>query len=197
MFYGYRGGCGEGGDRHGGPRGSRRWGPFEVHWDMAADVAGPRGRRRMFDGGELRLVLLRMIADEPRHGYELIRAIETLTAGAYAPSPGIVYPTLTLLDDMGLIGEQKADGTKKQYAATPAGIGHLEERAEEVAALMARLADMAEARSRPGGASVTRAMGNLRSVLLHKFALRQPGAEQLHKMVDLIDELAQKIERLD
>ena len=62
----------------------------------------------MFEGGELRLVLLKLIADEPRHGYELIKAIEEMTGGEYAPSPGIVYPTLTMLEDMGLIAEAKS-----------------------------------------------------------------------------------------
>ena len=57
------------------------------------------GRRRMFDGGELRLVLLKLIQDEPRHGYDLIKEIEELTGGAYAPSPGVVYPTLSMLAD--------------------------------------------------------------------------------------------------
>ena len=90
---------------------------------------GPRGRR-MFDGGELRLVLLKLIADEPRHGYDLIRQVEELTGGAYAPSPGIVYPTLTLLDDMGLIEAQQAEGAKKLFAVTDAGTAHLAENAE-------------------------------------------------------------------
>ena len=81
------------------------------HWGHHAGRWGGRGRgergegrsRRMFDGGELRLVLLKLIADEPRHGYDLIRQIEELTGGAYAPSPGVVYPTITMLDDMGFI----------------------------------------------------------------------------------------------
>ena len=64
----------------------------------------------MFESGELRLVLLKLIADEPRHGYDLIRAIEELTGGEYAPSPGVVYPTLTLLQDMGLIEEAAGEG---------------------------------------------------------------------------------------
>ena len=71
----------------------------------AVAVEAGRGRRRMFGSGELRLVLLKLIADEPRHGYDLIRAIEELTGGDYAPSPGVVYPTLTMLADMGLIEE--------------------------------------------------------------------------------------------
>lgn len=188
-------GCGP---QMGGPRGgSRRWGPFEVNWEVSPEGTGSRGRRgRMFDGTELRLVLLKLIADTPRHGYDLIREIEELTGGAYAPSPGVVYPTLTLLDDMGLIEESKADGTKKQFAATDAGRTHLEERAEEVDALMARLRDLGEARARTDSSSVRRAMHNLRSVLWNKLGTGNASTEQLHDIVALIDEAAQKIERL-
>ncbi|MBY0520046.1 MAG: PadR family transcriptional regulator [Sphingomonas sp.] len=186
---------------HCGPRGSRRWGPFAVSWevDPSAMAGGPgRGRRgRMFDGSELRLVLLKLIADQPRHGYDLIRQIEELTGGAYAPSPGVVYPTITLLDDMGLIEEQKADGAKKLFAVTEAGTAHLADRAEEVAALFARLTELGAERARPDSASVRRAMGNLRSVLLHRFSRGEIDTDTLHRIVALIDETAQKIERMD
>ncbi len=189
------------GNRNCGPKGSRRWGPFAVSWEVDpaafAATASGRGRRgRMFDGSELRLVLLKLIADEPRHGYDLIREIEELTGGAYAPSPGVVYPTLTLLDDMGLIEERKAEGAKKQFAATDAGVTHLADRAEEVAALMARLTDLGAERARGDTASVRRAMGNLRSVLMHKIGRGEVETATLHEIVALIDEAAQKIERL-
>src|SRR5579885_3543114 len=102
-----------------GWRGS--WGPF--HFDFGDEGFGGGGRRgrrsrRMFESGELRLVLLKLIADEPRHGYDLIRAIEELTAGEYAPSPGVVYPTLTLLQDMGLIEEAAEAGSRKPFQIT-------------------------------------------------------------------------------
>ncbi len=193
MFQGYS-------NRHCGARGSRRWGPFAFTFevDQTNMHGGPRGRRgRMFDGSELRLVLLKLIADQPRHGYDLIREIEELTGGAYAPSPGVVYPTITLLDDMGLIIEQKAEGAKKLFAATEAGTVHLAERAEEVEALMARLTDLGAERQRNDSASVRRAMGNLRSVLMHRFSRGEVDSETLHQIVALIDETAQKIERLD
>ena len=64
---------------------------------------GPRSRRRIFGSGELRLTLLMLIGDEPRHGYELIKAIGEITGGNYEPSPGAVYPTLQLLADEGSI----------------------------------------------------------------------------------------------
>ena len=156
---------------------------------------GPRGRR-MFDSGELRLVLLKLIADEPRHGYDLIRQVEELTGGAYAPSPGVVYPTLTLLDDMGLIEARQAEGAKKLFAVTDAGTAHLSEQAELVAALMARLSDVGAERARTDSASVRRAMGNLREVLIHRLRQDEVAKDTLHAIVALIDEAAQKIERL-
>lgn len=182
--------------------GSRRWGPFEVSWEVEGDGGRGRGRRgRMFDGTELRLVLLKLIADTPRHGYDLIREIEALSGGVYAPSPGVVYPTLTMLDDMGLIEESKAEGAKKQFAATEAGRAHLEERAEEVEALFARLRDLGEARARADSSSVRRALHNLRSVLANKLGGHRLdpddlNEENIHQIVALIDEVAQKIERL-
>ena len=120
-------GFGRGWGRRLGPRlGRRDWG------GLGRRLAAGRGRRRMFDAGELRLVLLKLIADQPRHGYDLIRAIEELTHGAYAPSPGVVYPTLTMLQDMGLIEEAKGEGSRKAFQVTAEGEAHLAEKAEEV-----------------------------------------------------------------
>ncbi len=158
---------------------------------------GERGeRRRMFDGGELRLVLLKLIADEPRHGYDLIRHIEELTGGSYAPSPGVIYPTLTMLDDMSLIEAQQSDGAKKLFAITDAGRAELEANSEIVEAALARLTAVGEETQRTDSASVRRAMGNLRAVLMNRLGDRDLGNAALHDIVALIDEAAQKIERL-
>ncbi|MCA0209173.1 MAG: PadR family transcriptional regulator [Proteobacteria bacterium] len=158
---------------------------------------GERGeRRRMFDGGELRLVLLKLIADEPRHGYDLIRQIEELTGGSYAPSPGVIYPTLTMLDDMDLIEAQQSDGAKKLFAITDAGRAELEANADIVEAALARLTAVGEETQRTDSASVRRAMGNLRQVLMNRLGDRDLDNAALHDIVALIDEAAQKIERL-
>lgn len=188
-------GCGK---RHGMHRGGRGFGHGRGfggrHGRDGED--GGRSRRRMFDSGELRLVLLRLIADEPRHGYDLIRRIEELTGGAYAPSPGVIYPTLTLLDDMGQIAAQQSEGAKKLFAITPEGRAELDTNADLVAALIARLAAVGEERQRTDGGSVRRAMGNLRNVLVNRLGDRDIDEATLHEVVALIDEAAQKIERL-
>ena len=183
-----------------GGRGRGGWGRhfFEHMAEHHARGHGGRGggRRRMFDGSELRLVLLKLIEESPRHGYDLIREIEERTGGAYAPSPGVVYPTLTMLEDMGLIEEQKTEGAKKQFAITAAGTAHLAERAEEVEALFARLGELASMRERTDGAPIRRAMGNLRAVLQHRLTASDVDSGTLHDVAAILDEAAQKIERL-
>ena len=185
--------------RHCGPRGGGEWrrGPFTVSWEVKGEHDRGRGRRRrMFDGGELRLVLLKLIADETRHGYELIRAIEELTGGAYAPSPGIVYPTLSLLGGMGLIAEQQSDDAKKRFAITAEGRVHLDQNAEQVEMLIARLTQLGAERQRTDGAPIRRAMNNLRTALHDRLTRGAFSDETLHDVAALIDEVAQKIERL-
>ena len=150
----------------------------------------------MFEAGELRLVLLKLIADQPRHGYDLIQAMEELTHGSYAPSPCVIYPTLTMLADMGLIRENEAEGSRKIFAVTPEGEAYLAERKEEVAALMARLDELGEHKRKAGGAPIKRAVKNLLSAIWHRVTSEDMEEERLHQIAAILDEAAQKIERL-
>jgi DNA-binding PadR family transcriptional regulator len=171
----------------------RGWGDWGAEWEGGR---GRRGRRRMFEAGELRLVLLKLIADQPRHGYDLIRAIEEMTHGVYAPSPGVVYPTLTMLQDMGLIEEQEAEGSRKAFAATDEGRAHLADKAEEVDALIIRLKELGSDRRKAGGAPIKRAVGNLLSALWHRVTRDEVNEQTLHDIAAILDEAAQQIERL-
>jgi DNA-binding PadR family transcriptional regulator len=178
--------CGPRGGRHG--FGRRGWGDSDE---------GRGRRRRIFDSNELRLVLLKLIADQPRHGYELIRAIEDLTGGFYVPSPGVVYPTLTMLQEMGQIEEAPSStGARKAFGVTPEGSEHLAARKQEVDALFARLAELASVQQRTDGGPVRRAMQNLRMVLINRLERGEAKSETLHDMAAILDEAAQKIERL-
>ena len=177
----------------------RSWGPFHFDFGDGAESWGGRGRRRsrrMFESGELRLVLLRLIADEPRHGYDLIRAIEDMTGGEYAPSPGVVYPTLTLLQDMELIEEAPGEGPRKAFDATDEGRKHLEERAEEVEALLERLRDLAPREGSGAGPAIGRAVKNLMTALRHRVGRDGIDDELLHEIAAILDEAAQRIERV-
>jgi DNA-binding PadR family transcriptional regulator len=189
--------------RHGAPRGSRPEMDVErfFHWierlnDSEHRRNGGGRSRRMFDGGELRLVLLKLIADAPRHGYELIKAIEELTGGAYAPSPGIVYPALSMLDEMDLVAEQPSEGAKKRFAITESGRAHLAEKADEVAALMARLESIGEHRASSDRAPIRRAMRNLRTVLQNRLEAGNLSDDHAHEIAELIDTIVHKIERM-
>jgi DNA-binding PadR family transcriptional regulator len=180
-----------------GRGGGQNWGGDWSQWGGGGGRGrGPGGRRGMFRPGELRLVLLKLIADQPRHGYDLIQSIEEMTGGSYAPSPGIVYPTLTMLQDMGQIEERAAEGTRKAFAATAEGEAYLAERAEEVEALLARLTDAGDRERRTGGAPISRAVGNLLSALWHRVQREGLDDDTLHKIADILDEAAKKIERM-
>ena len=176
------------------------WGPFRFDFGDGPDggwSGGRRGRRarRMFEGGELRLVLLKLIADEPRHGYDLIRAIEEMTGGEYAPSPGVVYPTLTLLQDMGLIEEAAGEGQRKPFQTTGQGRTHLQEREDEVEALLDRLNEM-KPRHSDAGPAIGRAVKNLMTALSHRVSREGFNEDLLHEIAAVLDEAAQKIERI-
>ena len=173
------------------------WGPF--HFDFGDEGWGGRkGRRsrRMFESGELRLVLLKLIADEPRHGYDLIRAIEDLTGGEYAPSPGIVYPTLTLLQDMGLVEEAAGEGARRPFQVTDEGRSHLEEREDEVDALFERLRDLAPRGENMAGPAIGRAVKNLMTALGHRLKSEGFDEELFLEVAAILDEAAHKIERV-
>jgi DNA-binding PadR family transcriptional regulator len=174
------------------------WGPFSFDFGDEGWSGGRSGRRarRMFESGELRLVLLKLIAEQPRHGYDLIRAIEELTGGSYAPSPGVIYPTLTMLQDMGLIEETSVEGARKPFQITEPGTAHLEENADEVDELIQRLKTFSPSHYPEGGSPIWRAMRNLGVAIRHRVGRGEISEETIHEAAALIDELAQKIERL-
>ena len=183
------GGAGFGPGGFGGPRGFGR-----MHgW-------GERGGRRrgQFDSAELRLLLLQLIAEQPRHGYDLIRELESRSGGAYAPSPGVVYPTLTMLQDMGFLAEAPAEGARKAYAITPEGTAHLEANKAQAETLAARIAELGTEQQRVESSSVQRALKNLHQALVLRFAANRGDArdpELSHRVAALLDEVTQKIER--
>ena len=149
----------------------------------------------MFEGGELRLVILLLLEMEPRHGYDIIREIETRTGGVYAPSPGIVYPTLTLLEEIGQVDAIASDGAKKRFAITPEGVAHLDANRTDANAALARLDALARKDEAMEAGPVFRAMANLKTALRDRLA-GEPAKALLFAVADAIDDAARKIERL-
>ena len=127
----------------------RRFGRFGEgpRWGGRGEGGGGRGDwfrvGRMLAQGDLKLLALALIAEQPRHGYELIKLIEDKTRGAYSPSPGVVYPTLTFLEEAGYVTAE-AEGAKKRYTITEEGRAYLEENRDIANMVLARLAPIGE-----------------------------------------------------
>jgi DNA-binding PadR family transcriptional regulator len=203
--------------------GMRRCGsPDEQHW------AGGRGWRRhgggfgfggrhgmgggdmiragrMLASGDLRLIALALIAEQPRHGYEIIKVLEDKTAGWYSPSPGIVYPTLTFLEEAGYVTAQ-SEGAKKLYTITEEGRAYLDENRGFVDAVLERLTEWGEKVSRMRlrfGADESERNGLPRLVRAALDNLRVVAAERLEKdadaeakVVDVLARAAQELRRV-
>ncbi len=95
-------------------------------------------RRNMFERGDLKYVILDQLKDKPAHGYELIKALEERFGGFYAPSPGAIYPTLQMLEDMGYVSSVQEDG-RKIYSITDAGRTFMTERRPQVDEVFSRM----------------------------------------------------------
>lgn len=152
------------------------------------------GRPRMFEQGDLRFVVLKLLGEKPSHGYEIIKAVEERFGGAYAPSPGIVYPTLTLLEEQGLIAVVETEGPRKLFGLTDEGRAELERSAAEVDRVFARMSAL---RQRFGGGAapeIARAMDNLRTAL--RLRLSRGAQEDVSKITAILDAAAQSVETL-
>jgi DNA-binding PadR family transcriptional regulator len=161
---------------------------------------------RMLAQGDLRLIALALIAEQPRHGYEIIKVLEDKTAGWYSPSPGIVYPTLTYLEEVGYLTAQP-EGAKRLYTITPEGRAYLEENRDFVDAVLERLEAMGERVTRmrrraeseederrgPGVSPLVRAaIDNLREVAAKRL---EDDAEAEAKIVEVLARAASELRR--
>lgn len=152
------------------------------------------GRGRLFAQGDLRFVLLRLIAETPRHGYDLIREIEERLGGAYSPSPGVIYPTLTLLEELGYASVTE-DGGKKLYAITPEGEAALAANQATVDRIFARIGEVRAAYGGGPSPQVVRAMQNLRLALRMRLSRGPLSDAQVAALVAALDAAAVAVER--
>jgi DNA-binding PadR family transcriptional regulator len=185
----HRGFCGEGRHRH-------RHGGFGGHWERFEHGFGPgfeRGRERFFDSGHLKLVILQLIAEKASYGYEIIKAIEERLSGGYAPSPGVVYPTLTMLEEEGL-AISSTEGNKKLFAATEQGKEYLKANAATVKAIFGRMEQARKIFGRGRAPQIERALMNLKFALKMRVRRGDLSAEQLGKIADALDAAARAID---
>jgi DNA-binding PadR family transcriptional regulator len=156
---------------------------------------GGRFRGRVFDNGDLRFVILGLIAEKPRYGYEIIKEIEERLGGSYAPSPGVVYPTLTLLEELGYVTVSIGDGTKKLHAITPDGTAALEANKAAIDGLFERMKKAGAAFGKGRSPQIMRAVENFRMALRLKTSQGSLNEEQVRKIVEAIDAAVKQIEQ--
>ena len=147
----------------------------------------------MFDQGDLKLVILRLLDEKPRHGYEIIKEIEDRFGGMYSPSPGTVYPTLTMLEDLGFARARPEEGGKKIYEITEEGRAHLAENQPLIDDIFSRIAEFANSIFGEPMMEVHRGFKNVgAAIYASKSASRS--VEQVRKIKEILDRAAKEIE---
>ncbi len=165
------------------------------HGERHGERHGRGGIGRFFEHGDLRLVILALIAEKPRHGYEIIKDVEERVGGAYTPSPGVVYPTLTLLEELGHVTVTASTGAKKLHTITDDGTTFLEANRPAVNALLARITEAGKARASADAPPVVRGMENLKLALRLRMGRGPLSEEQVRAIAQALDTAAVAIEQ--
>ena len=142
-------------------------------------------------------MILNLIAEKPRHGYEIIKAIEDQVGGTYSPSPGVIYPTLTLLEELGYVTVQaSADGAKKLHEITAEGKAFLAENRKAIEPLLARMAEASRAAGDGPAPQILRAMENLKLALRLRLVRGPLSAEQATAVAAALDAATVAVEKI-
>ena len=168
--------------------------PFGNAWRGAWEGRGSRRRRtQMFESGEVKFVILRLIREKPSHGYEIIRALEEKMAGCYSPSPGTVYPTLQLLEDEGYVRVVETEG-KKVYHITPEGERYLDEHRDLLDEILDRVKETVREFTGGGIGEVQGAFARLAAVTFKKAWRRGPDDPSLKKVAEILRHATEEVE---
>ena len=163
---------------------------------------GPRGRGwkaragRVFEQGDLKYVILRLLAEKPRHGYEIIKELEDRFGGAYAPSPGTVYPTLTMLEDLGYARATQEEGGKKIYEITPEGKVYLEQNKSTVDDIFDRIAEFGTNFFSGPMMEVNHAFKDVGRATYTSAPRHVRDAERLRRIKEVLERAAREIEEI-
>jgi len=153
------------------------------------------GRERLFDAGDIKLVILKLLSEQPSYGYQLMKTMEERLGGGYTPSAGIVYPTLTMLEEEGLATAAETEG-KKVYSITSEGLKVLEANKERLGRLFERLDETGRGFRRGRAPELMKAFMDLRAAVMSKVWRRNASPEQIKKIADAIHKAAEEIDKL-
>ena len=190
---------------HGGCGGRRfawiRGGGFEAPGGFGPWARGGfgrgfgHGRERLFDAGDIKLVILKLLSEQPSYGYQLMKTMEERLGCGYTPSAGVVYPTLTMLEEEGLASSTVTEG-KKIYSVTPEGVEYLKANADRVDQLFERLDEAGRGFRRGRSPELMKAFMDLRGAVVSKVARGKATPEQIKKIAEAIHAAAEAIDKL-
>ncbi|HBZ17320.1 MAG TPA: transcriptional regulator [Pantoea sp.] len=169
--------------------------PWQSDHAQRTICAGARKKRRerMLDASDIRLLMLHFLANGSAHGYELIKSVEELSKGEYSPSPGIIYPNLTLLEEMDAIRVVDAQASRKAYALNESGSALLAENRDSVEAIIERLTSLAILVNNRNIPQVEQAIHLIKHTLNHRLAQEDISAEALERVISALHDAAEKI----
>lgn len=154
------------------------------------------GRERMFDAGDIRLVVLKLLSEQPSYGYQLIKTMENRLGGGYTPSAGVIYPTLTLLEEEGLASASTSEANKKVYSVTQEGLAYLAANKDRVDELFERLEETGRGFRHGRSPEIMKAMENLRGAILARVLRGNATPEQIQKITEAVNAAAKAIDEL-
>jgi DNA-binding PadR family transcriptional regulator len=171
--------------------------PFGPGWrgPWGGRGRGPRRRMQMFESGEIKFVILRLLKEKPRHGYEVIKALEEQMSWCYTPSAGTVYPTLQLLEDEGYIKAVDTSG-KKVYQITPEGERYLEEHRDVLDQIVERVRETIRDFTGGGLGEVQGAFARLAGTTFRRAWRRGPDDPALKRVAEILRKAAEEIEQV-
>ncbi len=174
-------------------KGSNPW--SSMFGPGATGFGKPNFRWRIFDRGDLKYMILELLRDRPMHGYEVMRALEETSGGAYTASPGSVYPTLQSLEDDGYVSSEEADG-RKVYTITDAGREFLDSNQDRVEQILRRIADYAKHFSGAPMTDVTRSFVRLAHASFEQSIRRVGDQDSMDRLREILEKAAREIENV-
>jgi DNA-binding PadR family transcriptional regulator len=182
----------------------RGWGGFGIDADFSGFISkmagnwrgGPFRGGRMFEHGDLKFVILSLLEDKPRHGYDIIKAIEEKSGGMYSPSAGTIYPTLTLLEEMGFASATTDESGKKVYSITDAGRAHLAEHRGTLEDIFSRIARKGAGFTSDAMMELNRAFKNAARSTYSNATQHLDDHDYLRKVAKVLEDAAKAIEEL-
>ena len=190
------------------PLDSHRCGDSRARWGWNFDAFGsefwgPRGRHhrgrsgRVFEQGDLKYVILRLLEEKPRHGYEIIKELEDRFAGAYSPSPGTVYPTLTMLEDLGYAKVTQDEKGRKTYEITAEGSAYLKENSSTVDSIFDRIGRFMEGFLDAPMMEVNNSFRKVARAAYSQAARNVNDAERLRRIRDILERAAAELDQTE